>query len=285
MFYSHRNMPLRLALTIGLLGSTTARGQEHDSRCDALFEEAARQLAAEQYSAMLGTAEDRQRVCPGPQSAFLIGLAQANLVDALAIVDPAEREMTRRSALRNLRVAAAGAELKTVWQFTVHDWIVHLQSMGPEGSAPLAPERDAYEAESADLQDLEPLEVPPAPPPQPQPVFPWGPVLTGIVGLGGLTTGLILGIAASDDREKARSATQQLRLVADDLEPKQLSAAISRTRELNEDADSKADWSAVFLIGGAISLVGSIVWYVAVPPDGKWRWAASPTEVQATVRF
>lgn len=250
--------------------------------CDALFERAARELAAEQYSTMLGTADDRQRLCPGPESAFLLGLAQANLVDGLVIADPAEREMTRRSALRNLRIAAAGAELKTVWQFTVHDWIVHLQAMAPAG----APEVDEDDRSAEpDPAELEPLEVPPAPPPQPQPVFPWGPVLTGLVGLGGLTTGLVLGIAAADDREEARSATAQLRLLSEDLPPKQLRAAVARTRALNDDADDKAQWSAVFLIGGAVALVGSIVWYAAVPPEGKWRWAAAPTEVQATVRF
>lgn len=282
MFYAHRNVARVLWLVGAWAVTSPTRAQEHDARCDALFELAARQLAAEQYSTMLNTAEDRQRVCPGPDSAFLVGLAQANLVDQLVISDPAEREMMRRSALRNLRVAAAGAELKAVWQFTVHDWIVHLQAMAPYGSS--EPEPVELEPET-DVHELEPLDVPPAPPPQAQPVFPWGPVLGGVIGLGGLTTGLVLGIGAADDREKARSASAQLRLLADDLDPEQLTAAIARTRALNDDADDKAQWSAVFLIGGAVALVGSIVWYVAAEPEGKWRWAASPTELQATVRF
>ncbi len=258
--------------------------------CDALFERAASELAAEQYSTMLRTADDRMRLCPGPQSAFLLGLAQANLVDSLALSDPAEREQTRRSALRNLRIAAAGADLKTVWQFTVHDWIVHLQSLGPADAPEISADAgdDVYASDHEhDLQGaaVEPLHVPAAPPPQPQPVFPWGPVLTGVAGLGALTAGLVLGLSASSSREEARDAAQQLRALADDLEPEVLSTAVQRTRALNEEANSEAQWSTVFLVAGAAAMVGSIVWYVALPPEGKWRWAATPTGVHSTLRF
>ena len=72
--------------------------------------------------------------------------------------------------------------------------------------------------------------MPPAPPPQPQPVFPWGPFLTGAVGIGALTTGIVLGVSASDSRDEARSAANQLRLLADDLDPEALSDAVRRTR-------------------------------------------------------
>ena len=83
-----------------------------DTACTALFEQAAAQLAAEQYPRMLRIANDRMHLCPGPESALLVGLAQANMVDSLAVTDPAEREQYRQSALRNLRIAAAGGTLE-----------------------------------------------------------------------------------------------------------------------------------------------------------------------------
>jgi hypothetical protein len=279
-------LPRPLLLALALLGvlSPASRVSAEDTACAALFEQAAAQLAAEQYPRMLRIADDRMRLCPDPESALLVGLAQANMVDSLAVSDPAEREQARQSALRNLRVAAAGGTLKPMLQFTAHEWIVHLQALGGG-----APELDAVEAHEWGGEDAsvapDPLEVPPAPPPQPQPVFPWGPVLTGIVGVAALTTGIVLGVSASDSRDEARSAANQLRLIADDLDPKALSDAVRRTRELNESADSEARWSTVFLVGGAIAMVTSVVWYVALPPKGKWRWAAAPTGLQAAVHF
>lgn len=262
-----------------------AQVSAEDPACAALFEQAAAQLAAEQYARMLRIANDRMRLCPDPQSAFLVGLAQANMVDSLAVADPAEREQYRRTALRNLRVATAGGTLKPMLEFTAHDWIVHLQAIGP--AVPEIDEADAGESADVDAVSVpfEPLEVPPAPPPQPQPAFPWGPVLTGVVGVAALTTGIVLGISASDNRDEAQSAAKQLRLVADDLDPEALSDAVRRTQALNAEADTKAKWSTIFLIGGAVATVTSIVWYVALPPRGKWRWAALPTGMQASVRF
>jgi len=120
---------------------------------------------------MLRIASDRMQLCPGPESAFLVGLAQANMVDSLAVTDPAEREQYRQSALRNLRIAAAGGTLKPMLELTAHEWIVRLEALGGG-----APELDPQEADaSSDVEGSatpEPLEVRPAPPPQPQPVFP-----------------------------------------------------------------------------------------------------------------
>ena len=274
-----------LALTLLGALSPAGRASAEDTACTALFEQAAAQLAAEQYPRMLRVANDRMQLCPGPDSALLVGLAQANMVDSLAVPDPAEREQYRQSALRNLRIAAAGGTLKPMLQFTAHEWIVHLQALG--GGAPEVDPQgpdESWEVEDGAVAS-EPLEVPPAPPPQPQPVFPWGPVLTGVVGVAALTTGIVLGVSASDSRDEARSAANQLRSLADDLVPEALSDAVRRTRALNEAADSKAKWSTIFLVGGAVAAVTSIVWYVALPPKGKWRWAAVPSGMQGTVRF
>jgi hypothetical protein len=278
-----RSLTVCLALLGGLVPATQVSAE--DPACAALFEQAAAQLAAEQYARMLRVANDRMRLCPDPESAFLVGLAQANMVDSLAVADPAEREQYRRSALRNLRVAAAGGTLKPMLEFTAHDWIVHLQAIGP--ATPALDEEEA--GESADLENrptqLEPLDVPLAPPPQRQPAFPWGPVITGVVGMAALTTGLVLAVSASGDRDEAHAAANQLRSIADDLDPEALSDAVRRTQALNAEADSKAKWSTIFLVGGAVAAVTSIVWYVALPPKGKWRWAALPTGMQTSVRF
>jgi hypothetical protein len=207
------------------------------------------------------------------------------MVDSLAVTDPAEREQLRQNALRNLRVAAAGGNLKPMLGFTAHEWIVRLQALG--GGAPELDPRGTDDTSDDDDSAAAPeaLEVPPAPPPQPQPVFPWGPALTGAVGVAALTTGIVLGISASDGRDEARSAANQLRLLADELDRQALSDGVRRTRALNDAADSKARWSTIFLVGGAVALVTSVVWYVALPPKGKWRWAATPTVLQTTVRF
>ena len=181
------------------------------------------------------------------------------------MTDPAEREQYRQIELKNLSIAAAGGTLKPMLQFTAHEWIVHLQALG--GGAPeIDPQGPDDDWEVEDSVTLEPLEVPPAPPPQPQPVFPWGPVMTGTASVAALTTGIVLGVSASDSRDEARSAANQLRSIADDLDPEALSDAVRRTRALNDEADSKARWSTIFLVGGAVAAVTSVVWYVALPP-------------------
>jgi hypothetical protein len=274
----------RISVLAAVLLTSTAAGAE-DARCSALFEQASSELAAEQYAKMLRTADDRMRLCPDAESAFLLGLAQANMVDSLTVADPAEREQMRLSALRHLRIAAAGGNLKSIWEFTVHDWIVHLQSLGPSAAMAIAPDEIEQDAAAAAEDLSDPSYVPAAPPPQAQPVFPWGPVVTGTLGVAALTTGIVLGIDAADSREEARAAANRLRLAADDLEPRELESAVRRTHALNDDANSKATWSTVFLVSGAVATVGAVVWYLALPPKGKWRWAALPTGIQATARF
>lgn len=275
--------------TAGLLLAMARTAAAEDERCSALFEQGAAQLAAEQYPKMLRIAEDRMRLCPDAESAFLLGLAQANLVDNLLVSDPAEREQVRLSAIRNLRVAATGASLKPVWLFTVHDWIVQLQRLGPSGRAEAESEPLHTDLELdkgvAGMASAEPLEVPPAPPPQPQPAFPWGPALTGVLGVGALVTGVVLGLSASADHDEARRAAHELQLVAPELDPHALSDAVRRTQALNDSANTEGRWSTICLLGGAAAMVGSLVWYFALPPKGKWRWAALPTGMQASVRF
>jgi hypothetical protein len=259
-----------------------------EPECQALFEQAAAELAAEQYPKMLRIAQDRMSLCPAPESAFLLGLAQANMVDSFAVADPAQREQMRLSALRNLRTAAAGGTLKPAFDFTAHHWIVHLRELAPDGAQALDLDEHELELQDEDApyeEEPEPLDVPAAPPPQPQPVFPWGPVFTGIVGAAALTTGIVLSVAASDNHDEAGRTARQLREAAPLLDDQALRDGVRRTQALDDKADSQAQWGTICLIGGAVALGAAIVWYVALPPRGKWRWAAIPVGAQTTVRF
>ena len=105
----------------------------HDDRCAALLEQASGYLGDAQYPALLRVSEERQRQCPGPVSAFLVGLAQGNMVEHWVEEDPARRELLRRQAVQHLQVATAGGHaLRPVWRFTAHDWLVHLRGMAPD---------------------------------------------------------------------------------------------------------------------------------------------------------
>jgi hypothetical protein len=285
---------LPFLVTAGVLMASTAHADsdpaqtEHDGRCDVLLQQAVAQLAAEQYPRMLKLAEDRMLLCTDPLSSFLVGLAQANMVDSLAVSDPAQREQTRRNALRHLRIAVAGeAALNPRWQYTAHEWIVHLQGLG--GPVPLeepAADLEVYGPEFED-EDTELLEIPPAPPPQPQPVFPWGPLLTGTAGLAALTTGIVMGVTAEDKSDEARTAARQLLRAAEapDADKEQLAQWARQTRDLHDEATSQRVWANGLMLGGGVGLAIAGAWYWLIPPDGKWRWAVMPTGLRTTVRF
>ncbi len=269
-------------------GARAQSSSEPDARCELLLQQAVAQLAAEQYARMLTLAEDRMLLCPGPVSSFLLGLSQANMVDSLVVADPAQRQQMRAAALRNLRVAVAGqGGLNARWQYTAHEWIVHLQSLGDPIPAEPQPSEGfvVYGAELDDDGEL--LEVPPAPPPQPQPRFPWGPVLTGTAGLAALTTGIVMGVSADDKAEEAEAGARQLLQAAqtDDVSEPQLAQWARQTRKLGDEAASDRAWAHGLMIGGGAGLLLAGAWYFLMPPDGKWRWAATPLGAQTTVRF
>lgn len=260
-----------------------------DPRCPILFEQAVGQLAAEQYAQMLKLAEGRMLLCPEPVSAFVLGLAQANMVDSLAVRDPAERHQMRGRALHNLRVAAAGgAALRPEWQLTVHQWIVHLQR-GDGGDLGAAAGMDAeLLGETEQLpwrRDQEVLVVPPAPPPRPGPWFPWGPLLTGTAGLGALTWGLVLSATAGDEYKQARRVAAWLADAppsVDDQTRAKLAGQARRMQDRARDDDAFAGW---LLIGGGAAVVAAGIWYWLLPPEGKWRWAVGPGAIEVGGRF
>jgi len=271
--------------------------QEADPRCEALFREAVGQLSAEQYPRMLARAKERELLCPDPLSRFLLGLAKANIVDAQLLSDPAAREQLRRAALEDLRVAVAADDvlIGPSWRLTAHEWIVHLLRLSPDGAPEFEPDNagpgDHAFQPSEDLGgdgwNVEDEAIVPAPPPRPSPKFPAGPVLVGFVGLGTLVAGIPLAVSSAHKRDEVRQGADTLRALAKDpaTDPTQLSAWAEQTRALNEEALKQQRWGRGLLIGGAACVAGAALWYWLLPPKGKWSWAATPTAVQATVRF
>jgi len=242
-----------------------------DARCDVLFEQAVSRLAAEQYPSMRKLAQDRMALCADPVSAFLLGLAEANIVDSLVVTDPAQREQLRRSALRHLRVAAAGGgSLEPRWEFTVHDWIVRLQELG--GSVDVEDDEHTGSFEEDAQEDLlEPFDIPPAPAPQPRPVFPWGPLLVGLAGAGALTTGIVLRVQGGDETGEATKGAEQLLELqrAGGADPEQLRRWAVEVQNLHEEGQSDRRWGNGLIIGGGAALLGALIWYWALPPRGS----------------
>ena len=278
-----------LGVALGPGHGVAQSGVGSEARCRTLLEQAAGHLAAEQYPTMLKVAEDRQRVCPGPVSEFLVGLAEANMVDQLLVKDPAERERMRQDALRALKVASAGGHaLRPMWRFTAHDWIVYLQRLGPGGgggdgatraSRPPVPKPTDTSGSSASAKSLTRGA---APPPQ-RGEFPWGPVTATGVGVGLLTSSIVLYIASrnqaadANDRAKALDAEQREPLSSD-----------ADWRAVKRDLDSaktKFDWSIGLRWAGGLAVAGGVAWYLFLPPEGNWSWAATPTGLQLTGRF
>lgn len=273
-----------------------ARAQEAaaaDVRCGALFEEAVGQLAAEQYPRMRKVAQDRMLLCPDPISSFLLGLSEANMVDGLLVGDRGQREQLRRSALRHLRVAAAGeSTLEPEWQMTTHEWIVHLTELGGgvEDVEPPSAAVDSalgFDGAYGGEETWGDLDIPPAPPPQPQPEFPWGPVVSLVVGTGALTTGIVLGVNAEAKSDEAKSAARRLHSLNDagTVSREQVAEWARETERLQGEAQSEGAWATGFIVGGAATLVVAGIWYWLLPPEGHWRWAAAPTGVRTTARF
>lgn len=273
-------------LALSYTCASSAQTHSDDVRCKMLFDEGAAMLAAEQFPKMQRIAEDHLRICPGPRGAYLLGLAQANMVDAGLLENPAVREQTRLSALRHLRIAAqAGESLSAPWLFTAAEWIGNLRKRGRE-SVDLS-EFDDPEIAPGVMLDTHPrrIPIPAAPPPQPQPTFPAGPVVLAVLGVAGATTGIVLGVGAADRRRETRRGAKEIIRLTEDLSDEDLSDLQSQIYDLQRSANTHQKWSNITLVAGGSSLVIAAIWYFLLPPQGKWRWAATPTGVQATVMF
>ncbi|MDD9943776.1 MAG: hypothetical protein OXU20_22230, partial [Myxococcales bacterium] len=148
----------RAALTLLVLTSalwpTRSAAEQPDPRCSALFELAAQFLGKYQYAQMLAVANDRQQLCPGALSLYMVGLAQANLVDKRIVSGP-RREMMRLQAIRTLDAASAAnpGQLRPEWVLTIHEWIEKLRTLRPSSSPPHAGATAALSRDDSGLQE------------------------------------------------------------------------------------------------------------------------------------
>lgn len=278
------------ALVVGLSSLVLAQASDV-ATCRELFSRAAAQLASEQYELMLTTAEKHMRQCAGPRSALLVGLAEANRVDALLIVDPPQRERTRLRALRYLRIAAThGQRLPSEWLLSIGEWIVSLQQRGPaaRGLSSTLEEASLGVDKGSDRRSLPAPEhwpIQQAPPPRAAPEFPWGPVIAVTAGGIALTTSLGLALTANDRFAAVRVSAEELQLHREELADESYAQRLRIIEGRERDAEAFQDWATLLAIGGAAAVGTGLVWYWLFPPEGKWRWAATPAGLQAMVRF
>ena len=276
---------LTLAGVVALTGVGHAQeAQGRQERCAQIFGSVVSNLAAEQYPTMLRVAEEHMRACPGPQSAFALGLAQANMVDRGLVDEAPRRAQMRRDALRNLRVVATqGERLPQSWLMTVSEWIVALESMVlPEpmaGKPQLLSPAHGVGASTLDVP------IPRAPPPQPRPAFPWGPTALWGVGGGLAITGVVLAVMALDQKGAAQTAAAERRVRLESLTVAELNAYDWRIRRLDRNAGSLGSWATLSWVVGGAAAVGGTLWYFALPPEGAWRWSALPGGLSVTARF
>jgi hypothetical protein len=221
------------------------------ARCDELLERASAELRHEQYPTMLTLAQERQLLCPGPESSFLAGVAHANMVDHLLVADD-DRPLMLEQALSELRGAVR--DVRPEWRQTALSWISYLDAL-PDTSAPPEPGNATNEAPSLAAAAAEPKRPRRAAPPWEPNVFPWGPVLLGSSGAVLLTAGLITYLGASHLDAEVERADRACTNPCGYLPPSRLQLdrdqGTARTLYVSTD---------VLLVAGAASLTGALVW-------------------------
>lgn len=267
-----------LALVPLLIGATPPR-------CEQLLQLAGAELQREQYPTMLTLAQERQLLCPGPESSFLAGVARANMLDKL-LVPSAERPLAREQALSALR-DAVGA-LRTEWRQTALTWISYLEALPPdEAVAEYKPPPSAPELPET-TEPAAPARAPRAAPPWEQEMYPWGPVLLGGAGLLTASAGLVTYFIASHmDSEidgAERACMSPCRYTPD-----------SRHQLIQDRSTASMLFtiSDVALIAGGASAVGALLWYTfrRTPSDPPPTISMAPwvggsvTGAQVTGRF
>lgn len=255
-------------------------------RCEQLMETASAELQREQYPTMLTLAQERQLLCPGPESSFLAGVARANMLDKL-LVPAAERPLVREQALSALR-DAVGA-LRAEWRQTALTWISYLEALPPDDAAAVDDEMPPTPADLARTVEMEaPASSPRAAPPWEPDVYPWGPVLLGGAGLVIASAGLVTYLVAlhmdSEIDGAERACMSPCRYTPD-----------SR-HQLIQDRDTASTLftiSDVALVAGGASVAGAVLWYAFrhTPSDPPPAISMSPwvggtvTGAQVTGRF
>lgn len=221
-------------------------------RCDELLEQASAELRREQYPTMLTMAQERQLLCPGPESNFLAGVAHANMLDRLLVPD-SERTLVLEQALSELRSSVR--EVRHDWRQTALTWISYLEAL-PEPEMAVR-EHARTEAPSAASTKSEASGKPrkAAPPWEPD-EYPWGPVLLGGAGAVALSAGLVTYLVANhmqSEIERVERACMHPCRFAPDSELR-----LMRDQDTTSTLFTISD---VVLIAGGVSLAGSLLWY------------------------
>jgi hypothetical protein len=255
MFSAQRLASLWVAALAPLLMAATPE-------CDELMRRAAEELRREQYPTMLSVALERARACPGPNSSFLVGLAQANMLDR-QLVPEAEQALVREQAIAALEDALASEK----WRSTAEIWLRNLKeqpSVGasgaraPAGSIELAPTRKLARHRAA----------PPFEPDR----FPWGPVLLGSAGGLMLSAALVTGLMGHSRDAEIRRAAQACAGPACMFAPQERIELL----RLQDQISTFYAVTNVLLVVGGITTASSVVWYFLRPTPSEHEVSVLP---------
>jgi hypothetical protein len=236
-------------------------------RCAELLKQAASELSREQYPSMLTAAQERRQLCGGGDSEFLVGLAQANLLDKL-LVGAGEEPLVREQAMTALHAALDG-DMQPQWRQTAGIWLKYLESLPTSGAVPTPPS-GSTEAEAAATAAVHHRAAAPFVPT----VFPWGPVIVGSVGVLTLTAALVTGVMGNARDEELHQVAKTCPAGNCGSLPADQQRAIAHTQSSMETLYAATN---VLLIVGAASVTTAVVWYLALPsPDDHQAVMVAP---------
>lgn len=216
--------------------------------CTRMLIEAAAALRDEQYPSMAQIAASRQRLCPGSDSLFLMGIAKAHMIHNGLVLRDSE-SLVRAQAIRALETAVGSDALRGEWLQPANAWLQYLQRQELD--------LDAHEAPSSATATRQPVIIPAAAPPwEPEPSN-LGPLLLASVGIGLNGAGAVTAIIAGS--RSPRDASSTLDTVANGL-----------------------------IVGGGIALVAALTWHLLTPrPDDtvQLTFAADPAHRGSTAKL
>lgn len=260
MFLPIRLEALLLCVTPLLLGFGSAPSSPPVPKCAELLALASQELGREQYPTMLTLAQERQLLCPGPESDFLAGVARANMLDKLLVAE-AERPFVREQALVSLRHSVR--DLRPDWQQTALTWITYLDALPQDDRA--AASREPTAAGGPDETSEPPVTPRVAAPPWEPEVFPWGPVLMGGAGVMAIGAGLVTYILAARLDAEIDRAERVCTNSCSFTDSSRLELSSAKAR-----ASTLFTTTHVLSIAGAVTLSGAVMWYLLRPtPAGR----------------
>lgn len=258
-----------ISLWQGVCAPLCAAQSEH-AQCSDLLDQAHAFLEASEFGSMFDVAKQREDLCPGPVSSFLVGLALANLLDRNQIA-PDDWQRSHGQALQALRVAVS-SDLQAGWRTTAERWIAHLETLDP----PAAGVPTAAGGSSIDIQEPEPAKPAAAPAeatagPAARP-FPWGPVIVGSISVALFAGALTVGLAGYNRENKLDDYVIAMCPTLDSMGRQVCSQQISEdvqqyiTKE-SEAVDDLYDINKVLLVAGGVTAVAAVAWFLLLPDD------------------